>query len=229
MFSLFKPSLDKLQALVRADDDDALYDQAQKHEGILGLKDENGFTLLMMAFKEKQYRAAEAIIMSGVDTNATHSVNQAEMSAFDYAVHEEDTPRNIFGLLLESGTKMVTKYHFLPVSYPLMREDLRLAKLFIDNGARMNGLLVIALEEQVFREAAFLIENGADVNERDAEGRTPLMLAIECHKYVLVELLIKAGADATAKDRAGKTTLHYTKGKSKRITELVFKSSLAAQ
>ncbi len=228
MLSLFKPSFDKLRQLVLKDDDESLYGYAQKHKGVLGATNSFGVTLLMVALREKKYDAAEVIIISGADTNVMASVNEAERTAWDYAAREEETPRKIFELLLEVGTSVVTPHYFLPVSYPLMRKDFNLAQLFVDNGARMNNLLVTATAEQAYDEALFLIRNKANLDERDSDGCTPLMLAIQASRFELVKLLVDSGADATLKDNKGKSTLHYTEGKGVEIVDLIFTASLAA-
>lgn len=44
---------------------------------------------------------------------------------------------------------------------------------------------------------------------RDAEGRTPLMLAANSMYQAAVELLLEKGAQALATDRAGRTALHW--------------------
>lgn len=45
-----------------------------------------------------------------------------------------------------------------------------------------------------------LIASGAPLNERDAQGRTPLLLATQNNRVDAVRLLIEAGADVNAKD-----------------------------
>lgn len=54
-----------------------------------------------------------------------------------------------------------------------------------------------------------LLNRGADPNEADSEGRTPLNHAIRCRLPAsLVELLIKKGGDVTQGDQRGETPLH---------------------
>ena len=53
-----------------------------------------------------------------------------------------------------------------------------------------------------------LIEAGADVGARNGHGQTPLHLAAEANKPVVVSQLVEAGADLDARDRNGNTPLH---------------------
>lgn len=52
-----------------------------------------------------------------------------------------------------------------------------------------------------------LIEAGADVNARDADGLTPLMAAVVQDHAAIVELLLKRGAEVNARDGRGRTAL----------------------
>jgi ankyrin repeat protein len=60
------------------------------------------------------------------------------------------------------------------------------------------------------KQIEFLLENGADINGRDAEhNETPLILAVKFADVALVDLLLEAGAEVNARDDKGRTALFY--------------------
>jgi ankyrin repeat protein len=68
-------------------------------------------------------------------------------------------------------------------------------------------VLITAIRDADARCVRKLIENGADVNARDADGNTPLILASFYASPKCVELLLEKGADANATNKAGVTAL----------------------
>jgi ankyrin repeat protein len=55
-----------------------------------------------------------------------------------------------------------------------------------------------------------LIEAGANVNAQDADGKTPIVKAIECNHEELVQFFLFAGADTGLADyENGNTPLHW--------------------
>ena len=87
-----------------------------------------------------------------------------------------------------------------------------------------SGLLHQACNSMAVELVAKLLAQGADPNERDKQGRTPLNLISSAVKFdlyendnrthadqaypVLVDMLLKAGADIDAPDKKGDTALH---------------------
>ncbi len=65
-----------------------------------------------------------------------------------------------------------------------------------------------AVEEGCFPAAMRLLAEGADPNERDAEGRAMLHNAAGLGHTKIVEALLRAGADVDARDPDGRTALH---------------------
>ena len=62
--------------------------------------------------------------------------------------------------------------------------------------------------EQGYKDLAnFLLENGADINVRDKDGNTALMLAIINENTEIATFLIENGADVNAKTDSGETVL----------------------
>jgi ankyrin repeat protein/mono/diheme cytochrome c family protein len=67
--------------------------------------------------------------------------------------------------------------------------------------------LVTAIRDEDTQAVRKLIDNGADVNARDAEGNTPLILASFYASPRCVELLLEKGADVNASNEVGVTAL----------------------
>ena len=71
-----------------------------------------------------------------------------------------------------------------------------------------NKVLHTAVRNRLPTAAEMLLTAGANVNERDQEGRTPLSWAAEGGHQTMVKLLLETGkADVDSKDRNGRTPL----------------------
>ncbi len=62
-------------------------------------------------------------------------------------------------------------------------------------------------------QATLLLDQGAAVDARDTQGRTPLLLAVAQNRLAVVRLLLARGADPNAADNAGITPLQLAKNK----------------
>ncbi|MBC6416137.1 MAG: ankyrin repeat domain-containing protein [Bdellovibrionales bacterium] len=74
----------------------------------------------------------------------------------------------------------------------------------------IKSLNCLFLKGSFFIISLFLINSsfGFDVNQRNAEGETPLHVASRRGDIEFVKLLLGSGADVNARDRYGDTPLH---------------------
>jgi serine/threonine protein kinase len=77
--------------------------------------------------------------------------------------------------------------------------------LLIAKGAKLNLLSAAFIDSKDLVE--LLIANGADINAKNKNGSTALLLAVKNQNYEIVELLIAKGADINARDNDNKRPL----------------------
>jgi hypothetical protein len=78
-------------------------------------------------------------------------------------------------------------------------------------------------------QAATLLDRGADIDERDEAGRTPLMLAVTQGQLEVVRLLLARGADPNAADNAGHTPLQQARQQNSREIAALLEESQRAR
>jgi ankyrin repeat protein len=74
------------------------------------------------------------------------------------------------------------------------------------NDSKPNNLITVAYQGDV-KTAIAQLDGGGDVNARDCDGDTALMLAAERGHIELVKVLLKNGADVNAANLNGETAL----------------------
>jgi ankyrin repeat protein len=67
-----------------------------------------------------------------------------------------------------------------------------------------------APEAQAIKVVSYLLDAGAHIDDRDARGRTALMIAAEGGHAEIANLLLARGADPSLKDKAGKLAADLT-------------------
>nr|XP_060499023.1 fibronectin type 3 and ankyrin repeat domains protein 1 [Panthera onca] len=80
-----------------------------------------------------------------------------------------------------------------------------------DTGLGWTPLMRVSAVSGNQRVASLLIEAGADVNTKDKDGKTPLMVAVLNNHEELVQLLLDKGADASVKNEFGKGVLEMAR------------------
>jgi RNA polymerase primary sigma factor len=88
----------------------------------------------------------------------------------------------------------------------------------------LNKLLRMAVTTGVESALRVHIERGDDLNARDQNGLTPLMLAAARNRPGICKLLLAAGADAELLDRSGRTALNIATSVSAHETVAVLES-----
>jgi len=78
------------------------------------------------------------------------------------------------------------------------------------NGRTLLRLLAQCGGTECLEKIQLLLKNGAQVNEKDSHGRTPLMHAVHQNKKDVVRLLLENGADPNLKDNGGHSAIELT-------------------
>jgi ankyrin repeat protein len=175
--------------------------------------DKNGIHIIEHAAKkfyvDIEVHLLEMLLASGQVSvlDHTNAMNLVLLSAVQNTKHDNVA---IVKLLTKGGIDVnVVNEHFsdsvLMCAVQNPRISFCVVKLLIEACADVNTLqkcdkysaLMFAVENQNSRVVKLLIQSGADVNHRNAGGKTVLMLANE---ETIVKMLVDAGADVNAKD-----------------------------
>jgi ankyrin repeat protein len=152
---------------------------ADEHRGL-----SRGGTALHHACEDGHCAVAAALIRNGADINARRYLGETVLMAACAARRGD---------------------------HGLQRPDLDMARLILESGADVN------LGSPLFRAAfcnhvdvvRLLLEFRAEVDRRDAWGKTPLIAASEEGHDDVVRVLLDAGADVDANEENGKGALYY--------------------
>lgn len=94
------------------------------------------------------------------------------------------------------------------------------------------GEVLYEIDNGHVNELQSLIKRGANINEKNRFGMTPLMIAAEAETPIfaeIVKILIEAGANLTEKDYFGKTAVDYALFRRSQAKALLIQQAIAAQ
>lgn len=117
--------------------------------------------------------------------------------------------------LLENGANpnAYSSFGWTPLMFAAYRGDLQTLKTLINFGANVNPRIynvnIIACNSNNTEVIRFLLENGANVNERGFYGSTPLIAGVKTGNVEIVKLFLDYNADVNACDHLGNTALYY--------------------
>jgi len=159
--------------------------------------------------------AVKALLDKGVTPNAGDDDGRTPLTEAAYYGHVE-----IATILIGRGADLFAKKRDgeTPVTMAAGHKDiLQLIKRNIE--------LLDAARSDDDKAVKDILDKGAYVNVRDAEGRTPLTEAAWNNRIEVVKLLLEKGADPSAKKNDGTTPLSIATGRgNKEIAEMLKKA-----
>ena len=136
----------------------------------LDIKNNKGYTALMVALAKKDFKLAKLLVEYGADVNL---VDDNSISPLGYAINSGD--EKIIKILLKAGAN----------------------PNYIDNMGVTP--LTDAITKNKYNLAEQLIKNGADVNLKNHYGLTPLFVAVGLQSEKAVKLLLENGSSTKVK------------------------------
>jgi ankyrin repeat protein len=180
-----------------------------------------GATALYFAAEAGRTSVAQRLIQRGADVKLTGRSGISPVAAAAYAGND-----TIVEALLAHGAdeRVPDETGKPPIVYAAAgaRFDVvkRLLARNIDINARYANDLTLLMwaagpdekvpEAEAIKVVTYLLDAGAHIDDRDARGRTALMIAAEGGHAEVASILLARGADPTLKDKAGKRAADLT-------------------
>lgn len=155
------------------------------------------------------------------------NMQKAEELLFSYDI---DDVKKAIKLKVDLNAKYTSGY--APEEYCSSEDDIEILELLLNNGVNPNlkveggvPLIVSAAEYGNALAVAALAEFGANVNQKNNEGKTSLHIAANGKDLDVTKSLIEAGADVNVKDNDGFTPLMLAiKNKDAKMTSYLLSS-----
>ena len=180
-----------------------------------------GATALYFAADGGRLSVAQRLIERGADVNLTGRSGISPVAAAAYAGSDA-----IVEALIAHGAdeRVADDTGKPPIVYAAARAKLDIVKRLlgrdIDINARYQHQLTLLMwasgadekvsEADAIKVVQYLVDAGARIDDRDARGRTALMVAAEGGRAEIVALLLARGADPSLKDEGGKRAADLT-------------------
>lgn len=171
-------------------------------------------------------------ILFGANVNEISKVD--ENTPLEVACSSMTSHERLIKMLVDNGAKINLKNHEVLLMYLESWEkgdSKKTLDFLIKKGADINhGAYVIAVTKNDPSLVRYFLNHHVNVNQTDAEGKTPLMAAWYSDDYEMVgaikdeehhkiiDMLLKAGAKQDIKDKKGRTVKYYQRKYEKLFT-----------
>uniref|UniRef100_A0ABD2XML8 PRANC domain-containing protein n=1 Tax=Trichogramma kaykai TaxID=54128 RepID=A0ABD2XML8_9HYME len=198
---------------------------------LVDARDKEGNTPLLLALENKKSTLVQLLLRRGVDLNIANNYGTAPLHLI--REYDDDEDHDLVKMFFEiwderQQTAQINtrdKSGNTPLLLALKYHKNKLVELLLRRGADQcsannvgeTPLHLICMydeddEDDELVEMFFEIwderQQTAQIDPRDKSGNTPLLLALEYHKNMLVELLLRRGADQCSANNVGETPLH---------------------
>ncbi|XP_045295159.1 fibronectin type 3 and ankyrin repeat domains protein 1 isoform X1 [Leopardus geoffroyi] len=202
---------------VSVNDEDLLVRILQGGNVKVDVPNKFGFTALMVAAQKGYTRLVKILVSNGTDVNLKNGSGKDSLMLACYAGHLD-----VVKYLRRHGASWETRdlggctaLHWAAdgghcnVIEWMIKDGCEVDAA--DTGSGWTPLMRVSAVSGNQRVASLLIEAGADVNMKDKDGKTPLMVAVLNDHEELVQLLLDKGADASVKNEFGKGVLEMAR------------------